>query len=565
MPPPFSDFQQIAANPAGGEDPGSYGFGAELQNAMAPSLGMIAPQPQQGAGEAELNNALSNMRQFQARIVATQEAQKRPSPPEEITVKTDPETGKQSVTSKTSMENFEATVSSANKYHEMLGGYAKQLDAIQGQLAAEEANIRNQPPWVQLATALSANLAQGKDMPGWVQGLGRTAEQLNPRAEMIQAKRVRVLQDQAAIAEKGAALDEANLRTREVAAGRKEDRLTQAETQRRQQVERATNNLEQAISKGPGEMDPKVVAENLTRAKATPEEIKAITADLAMLASNVSKKYLQGRTDIERDAALARESEDRRNKLAAGTLAAQARTAEQKSLEEKALDAVAQSLANGELTSIKDVASMRGGQRTLIFAKARAINPKFNVGEINRKIKTAELFTTGKEGESLKSFDTFLQHAGEVTETIKGIQLTDSRLLNRSINWWRKNMKGTPELARLETSLEPVGKEFESFLLGGRALYVDDRKQIRELLDQNTPLVAVMATLNQMGKTAKDRYVAMNKRYKSVMGEDLQEPFSDEAIASASKLGIDLGVKASASTGKVVDVMADELKKLGFK
>jgi hypothetical protein len=43
-----------------------------------------------------------------------------------------------------------------------------------------------------------------------------------------------------------------------------------------------------------------------------------------------------------------------------------------------------------------------------------------------------------------------------------------------------------------------------------------------------------------MGKTAKDRFTAMNKRYKSVMGADIEEPFSEEARAAASKIGIPL-------------------------
>lgn len=184
--------------------PQQPGFGQELARAFQPQPTF---QPQRNPGEEELQRALSGMREFQARLVTTQAASNVPKPADEMTVKTDPKTGQKTAIVKTSLENFQATTDSAMKYHEMLGGYAKQLDAIQGRLAAQEQNIRSQSPWVQLATALSANLASQPDMPGWVRGLGQTAAQLNPNPDQIEMKRAALLNEQASLAEKGAALD----------------------------------------------------------------------------------------------------------------------------------------------------------------------------------------------------------------------------------------------------------------------------------------------------------------------------------------------------------------------
>jgi hypothetical protein len=146
------------------------------------------------------------MRDFQARLVTTQAAQAMPSPPDSISMKTDPKTGQKTVTVQTNQDNYEATVQSAMKYHQMLGGYAQQLDQMQTQLTNQEQQARNQPPWVRLATALSANLAQQKDLPGWVRGLGATAAELNPQPDEIRNRRIALLQEQAGIAEKGAAI-----------------------------------------------------------------------------------------------------------------------------------------------------------------------------------------------------------------------------------------------------------------------------------------------------------------------------------------------------------------------
>ena len=93
-------------------------------------------------------------------------------------------------------------------YQQALGGYAQEAQRLQMQ--EQQAS---QQPWVQLATALSANLAQAKDMPGWVQGLGRTAAQLNPTVDELRARKLAVLGKGAEMGEKGMALDIAQQRT----------------------------------------------------------------------------------------------------------------------------------------------------------------------------------------------------------------------------------------------------------------------------------------------------------------------------------------------------------------
>jgi hypothetical protein len=219
---------------------------------------------------------------------------------------------------------------------------------------------------------------------------------------------------------------------------------------------------------------------------------------------------------------------------------AQQMTADRQAQTDDAIEIAAKALAKGDLTSIRDIASLRSDQRIKLFARIKELNPNFNMAEVKRKIDMEQSFAVGKDSIGVQSFDTFLQHAGEVTETLKQIQLTDNRLFNKSLNWWRRNMKGTPELARLETSIEPVAKEFESFLLNQRALYADDRRKMDVLLNPDQPLKVTMATLEQMGKTAKDRYSAMNQRYKRTMGHDLGDSFSPDAATGAAKIGIDV-------------------------
>jgi hypothetical protein len=218
-----------------------------------------------------------------------------------------------------------------------------------------------------------------------------------------------------------------------------------------------------------------------------------------------------------------------------------------------AFEQTAQALANGDLTRLKDVTSMRSDQRMALYARAKQLNPAFNTANVDRQIKTMDQFSTGKQADSLQSLGTFLEHAGELKDVADKVALSTPPLLNRPINWFKQNAAGSPEYQQLLTAMEPVGKEFESFLLNNRALYETDRKQIETLINPNSSLRQVTAALQQMGKTVNARYNEMNGRFRKVMGKNISdtfpENFTPEATAAASKIGISLAGQDTTPSG----------------
>jgi hypothetical protein len=98
----------------------------------------------------------------------------------------------------------------ADFYKQALGGYAQEAQRLE--MMQQRAQSQ---PWQQLATALSANLAQQKDMPGWVQGLGATAAQMNPTVDQLAARKMAVMGQGAGIAEKGMAIGTAQQKLHE--------------------------------------------------------------------------------------------------------------------------------------------------------------------------------------------------------------------------------------------------------------------------------------------------------------------------------------------------------------
>jgi hypothetical protein len=287
----------------------------------------------------------------------------------------------------------------------------------------------------------------------------------------------------------------------------------------------------------PDQFDAKTTPGAVQRVGMTPAQQS--TADISRLnaENNVSTMELELRAakgDPVAKAALAAE-EGRRIRIAAAGRAMNQDTVKD------AIETAAQSLAAGDLTRIRDITSMRSDQRLLVFKRARELNPRFSTGEIDRKIKMQDWVDNGKGAEQVQSFGTFLEHAGEASDAVNNIRLTKSKIINRPLNWYRQNASGDADYQNFMAALEPVRKEFEGFLLGGRALYAEDRRSAEIILDDNSSPAQIQAALKRLGHTAKARFNEMNHRYKRVMGQDIQNPFAAEAVEGARKIGVELG------------------------
>jgi hypothetical protein len=205
--------------------------------------------------------------------------------------------------------------------------------------------------------------------------------------------------------------------------------------------------------------------------------------------------------------------------------------------------------------SIRELATSRGGDRLFIVDEIRKIDPHFSTAELQRKIDTEAYYSpTGKGGDLLRYFGTYLQHVGEATQTVKGLELAKSKFLNKTWNWWRENMAGTPEFERLRVSLEPVATEFEKILIGtGYALQQEERKRVEKFAAGNMGVDQMMAAAKQMSITVKDRLIEANYSYKRLMKRDFENPISPEAVAGAEAVGLKLpnwATGASAGTSE---------------
>ena len=199
-------------------------------------------------------------------------------------------------------------------------------------------------------------------------------------------------------------------------------------------------------------------------------------------------------------------------------------------------ETVAKALASGELIRIKDLIPGRGTERQIVYSMAKKLNPNFDYAKVERQLKMLDYYQLGKGSDSLRSFNTFLDHAGAAVDAISAISSTDAKLLNKPLNWFRANMSSNPAYMDLVTALEPVGKEFEKFLLSQGALYTEDRKAIEQIASPNLPANVLLAVLKRMAHTATARANEENFKFKKLMGDDIPDMYSPEAMIALGKL-----------------------------
>ncbi len=93
------------------------------------------------------------------------------------------------------------------------------------------------------------------------------------------------------------------------------------------------------------------------------------------------------------------------------------------------IESVAQALAKGDLTSLKDVTSMRGDQRAKVFARAKELNPNFNTKDVDLKVKTQTAYSTGSRAIRFRVSE---HSSNMLVMLLKRVLLTDGRIVHSS-------------------------------------------------------------------------------------------------------------------------------------
>jgi len=216
------------------------------------------------------------------------------------------------------------------------------------------------------------------------------------------------------------------------------------------------------------------------------------------------------------------------------------------------LYSAAQNVLGGDFSRIGDIVSFRGNQRTRFFdvlhdaAVAAGKNPNdYSPAALVAKSKVIDSFASGKDADQLVNFNTFLGHAGDAMDTTSTMRAkllagAPSPLLNKPLNWIEKNAANDPDYTAFVTSLEPVRKEFMTFLNQNRAEHESDLKVMNVVLDDNSSPAQIERALKQLGNSASIRLNNLGRKYSNTIGTAYPNLITPEGVQTLQRMGIQI-------------------------
>lgn len=171
-----------------------------------------------------------------------------------------------------------------------------------------------------------------------------------------------------------------------------------------------------------------------------------------------------------------------------------------------------------------------------IIGMVRQKYPDFDQTDYNLKNKAMmDLAPNGTTGKQVTSYNTFLRHAGDMWDAIDELKNSGFQDWNKPMNWLAQHT-GDPRVQKFMAKMQPVQKEFQSFLIGNHALYEDDRKDAQSLFDVNSSPEAMRAVLQSLVHTGGARLSETNNTFKRATGKDIPNLVSSEAANAYNKI-----------------------------
>lgn len=155
----------------------------------------------------------------------------------------------------------------------------------------------------------------------------------------------------------------------------------------------------------------------------------------------------------------------------------------------------------------------------------------------NARKHVTQSYADGKEADQIGSFNTFLGHAENLSNSVNGLRNTGSPLLNMPYNKLR-NMSGDPAVKAILPQIEAVRTEYQNFLNNNHALHEDDIKEGHQMLDENASPAQMQAAMKSFGHVALTRVGALNDRYYRTMREDVPDLLSDSSVRALQHFGM---------------------------
>ncbi len=219
--------------------------------------------------------------------------------------------------------------------------------------------------------------------------------------------------------------------------------------------------------------------------------------------------------------------------------------------DDKTLDEAARNILRNprDLTSIKNITTLRGDQRLKLFNRLKEIDPTFNVGNIDRQIKFLDSYENpaGKPAMNRQSMNNILMHASDLSDVNQEYRRANVRLVNTPLNQIQKQY--STDYEKYATTVAVLKDEISLYFAGGYAPTKEQGATWAKILNDETTPNQVEAFAKQVIHVGLRRASTHNSDFKSVMGYDDPNLITPDAVTAGQHLGLGEAMKPFGSGG----------------
>ncbi len=243
------------------------------------------------------------------------------------------------------------------------------------------------------------------------------------------------------------------------------------------------------------------------------------------------------------------------------TAGAAQRAAEQEPIIEVAAKAL---IEPRNLTALKDIASLRTDQRLKIFARAKQLDPNFDPGLVNQRIRFLQAYEDpkGRAAINRQSINNIMQHAGDLSDLNKAYASSlrgGARFLNTPINLAARQF-GSEAYMNYATTLGVLTDELSLYFAGGYAPVETQRGMWEKIIKEEATPAQVEAFTKEVVHLGLRRATTFNSQFKTNMGYDDPNMIVPEAAEAGRKLGLQNELSRFGSGGALTGATGPSVK-----
>ena len=197
-----------------------------------------------------------------------------------------------------------------------------------------------------------------------------------------------------------------------------------------------------------------------------------------------------------------------------------------------------------DLSSLSRITSFRGNQRMLLFRKLKELDPSYNVGMIDRRIKFLDSYLDpkGRAAINRQSMNNILKHGADLVNINDSYKRANVRFLNTPVNALANQM-GEQAFTSYTMTLGVLIDEVSNYFAGGFAPHAEQQKVWQKILDATATPSQIEAFTKTIAHLGLRRASSYNAQFKTTMGFDDPNIIDPDARAAAQKLGMGEEVK----------------------